>query len=65
MTLQAAWSYLEATPSPGAPVCDNPSGMYCPSCRFAGMSHCAHPEYCGGMRLMKPRGDGEPAQERT
>lgn len=37
-----------------APVSDNPSGMYCPACRDCGLRHCSQPEYCGGMRLMKP-----------
>jgi hypothetical protein len=35
-----------------APLSDNPSGMYCPACRATGVSHCANPEDCGGMRLM-------------
>jgi hypothetical protein len=51
------WAYLEAVPAPDAPVSDNPSGLYCPACRAcgAGMVHCAWPEYCGGMRRMKPK----------
>jgi hypothetical protein len=47
------WNYLEATPAKDAPVVDNPSGMYCPSCRATGLSHCAQPEWCGGMLLMQ------------
>lgn len=47
------WDYLEKTPARDAPICDNPSGMYCPDCRASGCAHCAHPEYCGGMRLMR------------
>lgn len=49
------WDYLETEPAPDAPVCDNPSGLYCPDCRGARMIHCAHPEWCGGMRLMRGR----------
>lgn len=49
------WEYLEHSPSPDAPVSDNPSGLYCPDCRSAGMAHCAHPEWCGGMKLMRSR----------
>ena len=51
----AAFDYWEAEPAPDAPVSDNPSGLYCPACRHVGARHCAHPEECGGMRLMKPR----------
>lgn len=47
------WDYLERAPAPAAPKCDNPSGLYCPGCREAGIWHCAHPEWCGGMRRMK------------
>lgn len=59
------WAYLETTPAPNAPVSDNLSGMYCPDCRVSGVSHCAHPEWCGGMELMRsptpslPSGKGE------
>ena len=53
--LKQPWDYLEAEPAPDAPVIDNPSGLYCRACRSAGFSHCAHPEYCGGMRKMKPK----------
>lgn len=53
--MQKAWDYLEKEPAPTAPVSDNPSGMYCPDCRASKMSHCSSPEWCGGMRLMKPR----------
>ena len=42
------------TPTPAAPTSDNPSGMYCPDCRKAGLSHYAHPETCGGMIPMEP-----------
>lgn len=49
-----AWDYLEKVPAKDAPPSDNPSGMYCHACRETGMSHCGQPEYCGGMRLMKP-----------
>jgi hypothetical protein len=49
-----AWEYLETVPAADAPVSDNPSGMYCPSCRRGGLSHCAHPEHCGCMKLMRP-----------
>lgn len=47
------FEYLEKKPSKNAPISDNPSGLYCPDCRSAGISHCASPEYCGGMRRMK------------
>jgi hypothetical protein len=36
-----------------APLCDNPSGMYCPACRAVGLSHCSDPEHCGEMRPMR------------
>lgn len=52
--MTAKWDYLEHEPAADAPVSDNPSGMYCPACRACGMAHCSWPEYCGGMRLMKP-----------
>lgn len=52
---QQKWDYLENKPASDAPVADNPSGMYCPACRRAGMAHCSSPEWCGGMRLMKPQ----------
>jgi hypothetical protein len=49
------WAYLEGvTPAEDAPTSDNPSGLYCPDCRRAGFSHCASPEYCGGMKPMRP-----------
>lgn len=35
------------------PESDNPSGMYCPDCRYIGVSHCADPENCGGMIKMR------------
>lgn len=35
------------------PVSDNPSGMYCKTCRSQGVSHCADPEHCGGMQPMR------------
>ncbi len=47
------WDYLEQEPAPNAPLSDNPSGMYCPACRECGLWHCASPEWCGGMRLMR------------
>jgi hypothetical protein len=53
--MSEAWDYLEKEPAHDAPEADNLSGMYCPSCRFVGAAHCAHPEWCGGMRLMKPQ----------
>lgn len=49
-----AWEYLEENPASDAPVSDNPSGLYCRDCRATGASHCSEPEYCGGMRRMKP-----------
>lgn len=49
------WDYLEAEPAADAPIKDNPSGLYCPSCRRAGMYHCGSPEWCGGMRLMREK----------
>ena len=48
------WDYLEKKPARNAPVSDNPSGLYCPDCRAAKIPHCASPEYCGGMRRMRP-----------
>jgi hypothetical protein len=51
----AAFDYLEDKPAADAPYSDNPSGMYCRSCRSSGVSHCAYPEECGGMRLMKTK----------
>ncbi len=51
------FDYLEKEPAADAPVSDNPSGMYCPACRATGASHCSEPDYCGGMRLMKPSQD--------
>lgn len=53
----APWSYLEKEAAADAPPCDNPSGLYCPDCRASGCSHCAHPEWCGGMRRMAPHPD--------
>lgn len=50
-----AWDYLETEPAADAPISDNPSGMYCPACRLCDAYHCGDVEYCGGMRLMKPR----------
>lgn len=60
------FDYLETEPAPDAPVSDNPSGMYCPPCRASGfgLSHCAHPDYCGNMRLMKPRPHSPTKEER-
>lgn len=52
------WDYLEAAPADDAPISDNPSGLYCQSCRSSGASHCATPEYCGGMRRMKSKIEG-------
>ncbi len=49
------WDYLEKTPKDDAPISDNPSNMYCPDCRSNGVYHCSSPEYCGGMKLMKPK----------
>jgi len=51
----AAFDYLEKEPAVDAPISDNPSGLYCPSCRATGVAHCAYPEECGGMRRMKPK----------
>ena len=45
--------YIEEKSGDDAPVSDNPSGLYCPSCRSTGVMHCAHPNECGGMRRMK------------
>lgn len=56
LELLEPWGYLkDLKPTDDAPVSDNPSGLYCPECRASGMSHCGHPEYCGGMRPMKPK----------
>lgn len=52
--MSKTFDYLEQEPAPDAPVSDNPSGLYCPACRHAGMYHCAHPDECGNMRRMKP-----------
>jgi len=50
------WAYLDGlSPEPDAPMSDNPSGLYCPSCRGAGFSHCSEPDYCGQMRPMNTR----------
>ena len=51
------FDYMDPEPAPDAPVSDNPSGMYCPSCWSMGASHCGHPEECGGMRLMRAGGN--------
>lgn len=49
------WAYLDGLgPRPDAPIVDNPSGLYCPDCRACGLAHCSSPEYCGGMRPMRP-----------
>lgn len=39
-------------PSAAPPACDNPSGMWCKSCRGTGVSHCSDPVNCGGMKPM-------------
>lgn len=53
------WAYLDGLePEPDAPITDNQSDLYCPDCRASGMWHCAHPEYCGGMKPMRPRDSG-------
>ena len=56
------WDYLEVEPAKDAPVSDNPSGLYCQACREVGAAHCASPEWCGGMRRMRPVAD-LPARE--
>lgn len=58
------WDYLETEPALDAPVSDNPSGLYCPECRAVGAFHCAYPEECGGMRLMRPRPTPEAPDDR-
>lgn len=46
--------YLDGLePEDDAPISDNPSGLYCPSCRAAGFSHCGQVEWCGGMKPMR------------
>jgi len=51
---KAPWGYLKGRKAkPDAPICDNPSGLYCPGCRASGFSHCSSPEYCGGMEPMR------------
>jgi len=35
-----------------APIADNPSNMYCQSCRSVGLLHCSDPQNCGGMAPM-------------
>lgn len=57
MTEDTRWEYLEKEPAEDAPIVDNPSGMYCPDCRAMGseIMHCHAPEWCGGMRLMRPK----------
>lgn len=52
-TPQEPWAYLEAEAAPDAPLCDNPSGLYCSVCRAIGLFHCSAPEYCGEMRRMR------------
>ena len=47
--------YIEEKAADDAPVIDNPSGLYCPSCRSTGVMHCAHPNECVGMRRMKSK----------
>ena len=55
----APWAYLDAlTPAPDAPASDNPSGTYCPECRAVGLYHCSEPEFCGGLRPMRPKESG-------
>jgi hypothetical protein len=49
------WEYLKDLMPKDAPMVDNPSRLYCPDCRSVGISHCANPEYCGGMRPMQPK----------
>jgi hypothetical protein len=49
------FDYLDGLkPEPDAPISDNPSGLYCPACREVGLRHCAHPDFCGEMRPMRP-----------
>lgn len=53
-TERKPWAYLRGlTPTPNAPLVDNPSGLYCPDCREAHMMHCGEVDYCGGMRPMR------------
>jgi hypothetical protein len=52
--MRERWFYLEAAPADDAPISDNQSGLYCPACRETGVWHCASPEWCGGMRRMRP-----------
>jgi len=57
---QKPFGYLRGLrPAAGAPPSDNPSGLYCPDCRAAGLSHCADVEYCGGMRPMRKAAKGD------
>ena len=51
--MSESFDYLEKEPAPDAPISDNPSGLYCPTCRDTGVSHCGYPEECGGMRRMR------------
>jgi len=55
--LAEPFAYLEAEPAPDAPISDNPSGLYCDACRRCGMYHCSEPDYCGGLRRMRPKPD--------
>lgn len=57
------WAYLDREAAHDAPESDNPSALYCPACRAAGLSHCAHPEFCGGMRRMRARSMDEKREE--
>lgn len=50
------WAHLRGLAAvPDAPVSDDPSGLYCLSCRGARMAHCASPEYRGDVRPMRPK----------
>lgn len=52
--LRKAWGHLAGlVAQKDAPLSDNPSGLYCPSCRSCGLYHCSDPEHCGGMRPMR------------
>lgn len=53
------FDYLVLVPADDALEVDNPSGLYCRACRFAGMIHCANPELCGGLEPMKPKPESE------
>lgn len=55
------WAYLDNDVADEArPLADNPSGLYCPTCRGVGAWHCSEPEYCGGMKKM--RGEYQPKE---